>query len=67
MTGDFASLAASSAAIAVGDEVTLIAGIAKPFCCAYRKSFRTSSPLLRLSSWIDGRWKYVHDNTGLSR
>ena len=49
MIGDFASLAASSDALTVEEEVTLIAGIAKPFCCANLKSLRTSSPLLPVS------------------
>lgn len=50
MIGDFESLAASSEATTVEEDVTLMAGMAKPFCCAYLKSLRTSSPLLRISS-----------------
>lgn len=50
MIGDFESLAASSEATTVEEDVTLMAGMAKPFCCAYLKSLRTSSPLLQLSS-----------------
>ena len=50
MMGDFASLAASSDALTVEEDVTLMAGIAKFFCCAYLKSLRTSSPLSNVSS-----------------
>ena len=44
--GAFASRAASRAATAVEDEVTLMAGMAKTFSWAYLKSFLTSSTLL---------------------
>ena len=45
MSGDFESLAASSAATTVEDEVMLTAGMANFFSWQYLKSFRTSSPL----------------------
>ena len=63
MTGDFASLAASSDALTVEEDVTLMAGIAKPFCCANLKSLRTSSPLLLVSSQFLRRGLIVDGDT----
>jgi hypothetical protein len=65
MMGDFASLAASRDATTVEDDVTLIAGMANSFSCAYLKSFRTSSPLVGLGHSTT-RWKFVQDNAALA-
>lgn len=52
MIGALASRAASRAATTVLEEVTLTAGMAKPFSRAYVKSFSTSSPVPHSQSQI---------------
>jgi hypothetical protein len=66
MIGAFASRAASSAATAVEEEVTLMAGIANFLSFAYLKRFNTSSPLRLIRLNIQNSEVYIHDNTSLS-
>lgn len=68
--GELAFLAASRTAITVDDEVTLTAGIAKPFSWANLKIRRTSSPLSSISCELEENRSCptgnLHDNASLS-